>query len=83
MFETKFRYNEFLESLGEVLDISDVQLEAAKTSYEAVGRWLSREASPIAKYKPVIYPQGSFRLGTVVKPIADEDNFDVDVVCLL
>lgn len=83
MFETKFKYNDFLESLADVLDITQTQLEQAKTSYEAVGSWLSGDTSPIAKYKPVIYPQGSFRIGTVIKPIADEDNFDVDVVCLL
>lgn len=83
MFETKFKYNDFLESLAEVLDITPTQFEDAKASYEAVGSWLSRDESPIAKFNPVIYPQGSFRLGTVIKPIADEDNFDVDVVCLL
>lgn len=83
MFENKYRYNEFLESLADVLDITTSQFEAAKSSYEAVGNWLSREGSPISQYNPIIYPQGSFRLGTVVKPIADEDNFDVDVVCLL
>lgn len=83
MFETKFKYNEFLESLADVLDITSTQFDQAKTSYEAVGIWLSGETSPIAKYNPVTYPQGSFRIGTVIKPIADEDNFDIDVVCLL
>ena len=83
MFAAKFDYNKFLESLADVLDITSTQFEQAKTSYEAVGAWLSRDASPISKYNPIIYPQGSFRIGTVIKPIADEDNFDVDVICLL
>lgn len=83
MFAAKFDYNKFLESLADVLDITSTQFEQAKTSYEAAGAWLSRDASPISKYNPIIYPQGSFRIGTVIKPIADEDNFDVDVVCLL
>lgn len=83
MFQTKLQYNDLLEGLAEVLDITPTQFEEARNSYEAVGNWLSRAESPISTYSPIIYPQGSFRLGTVVKPIADEDNFDVDVVCLL
>lgn len=82
-FITKDKYNIFLENLSEVLDLTETQLEQAKNSYEAVGRYLLSARSPIAKYKPRVYPQGSFRLGTVVKPIVEEDNFDVDVVCLL
>jgi Second Messenger Oligonucleotide or Dinucleotide Synthetase domain len=31
---------------------------------------------------PEIYPQGSFRLGTVVRPIANYE-YDIDLVCLL
>jgi len=80
---TKDKYNSFLENLADVLDLTETQLKQAKDSYEAVGRYLLSDRSPIAKYNPKVYPQGSFRLGTVVKPIADEDNFDVDVVCLL
>lgn len=80
---TKDKYNSFLENLADVLDLTETQLNQAKASYEAVGKYLLSGKSPIAKYKPRVYPQGSFRLGTVIKPIADEDNFDVDVVCLL
>lgn len=82
-FLDKEKYDRFLENLAEVLDITQSQLDEAKKSYRAVGEWLCSPASPIAKYNPVVYSQGSFRLGTVIKPIADEDNFDVDVVCLL
>ncbi|MET0751997.1 MAG: nucleotidyltransferase [Pyrinomonadaceae bacterium] len=83
LYVTKEKYNRFLENLADVLDITETQLKQAKMSYEAVGKWLCNPASPIAKYNPTVYPQGSFRIGTVIKPIADEDNFDVDVVCLL
>lgn len=83
LFVTKEKYNRFLENLADVLDITETQLKQAKTSYEAVGKWLCNPASPIAQYNPIVYPQGSFRIGTVIKPIADEDNFDIDVVCLL
>ncbi|MBU0507438.1 nucleotidyltransferase [bacterium] len=75
--------NQLLEVLGEQLDITDSQHEAAKSHYKAVGAWLNQEDSEIAKYNPIIFPQGSFRLGTVVRPIGDVDEYDVDLVCEL
>ena len=35
------------------------------------------------RYNPVIYTQGSFRIGTVIKPITDEEKYDIDLVCEL
>ena len=32
------------------------------------------------RYKQEIYFQGSFRLGTVVRPIAEDDEYDIDLV---
>ena len=48
--------------------------------YEDVGAWLSEywAASPT---DGIVYPQGSFRLGTVVQPINPRDEYDVDLVC--
>lgn len=71
------------QGIAESLDISDTQYEAAKQHYEAVGDWLSKADSPIAVYEPSIYPQGSFRLGTVIRPINDTDEYDIDLVCEL
>ncbi len=73
----------FLERLAEKLDISDTHHLAAERSYKSVGTWLSRPESAVAKYVPAIYSQGSFRLGTVIRPPTDEDCFDLDVVCEL
>ena len=36
----------------------------------------------LSNFSPNIYVQGSFALGTAIKPIMD-DEYDVDVVCLL
>lgn len=75
--------NQLLDALAEQLDITDSQHEAAKSHYKAVGAWLNQEDSAIAQYNPIIFPQGSFRLGTVVRPIGDGDEYDVDLVCEL
>lgn len=73
----------FLERLSAKLDISDTHYEAAERSYRSVGDWLRRPASAVSAFSPSIYTQGSFRLGTVVRPPSDEDVFDLDLVCQL
>ncbi len=73
---------ELLLALAETLDVSPTKYEEAKGHYEAVGDWLNKPESRLAQYNPVIYPQGSFALGTAVRPLGDEE-YDVDAVCLL
>lgn len=72
---------QLFHGLAEVLDITDTQYEAAVGHYKAVGKWLNKEDSPIAQYDPEIFPQGSFRLGTMIKPLNDVDKYDIDLVC--
>jgi len=81
--EEKKQFSEILETLGETLDISESQYDAAVRSYRAVGEWLAKSDSALALYKPVIRPQGSFMLGTMIKPICEEDDLDIDLVCEL
>ncbi len=75
--------SEILDELGEQLDISETEYNVAVKSYEAVGDWLSKDTSPLHKFKPKILPQGSFMLGTMIKPINEEDDLDIDLVCKL
>lgn len=79
----KNEITQILETLGQQLDISETQYNAAVKSYEAVGDWLSKEGSKLYPYNPRIIPQGSFMLGTIVRPINDEDDIDIDLVCKL
>ena len=75
--------NEILEKIAVELDISDSVYKQVVDRYESVGKWLARDGSIVSKYKPIIYPQGSVQLGTIVKPITDEDEYDIDLVCEL
>lgn len=81
--EEKRQFSEILETLGETLDITESQYDTVVISYKAVGEWLAKSESSLAPYKPVIRPQGSFMLGTMVKPICEEDDLDIDLVCEL
>lgn len=83
IFKHQNELKQLFQYLAELLDISETQYESAKKHYEAVGTWLNSADSPIAKYSPTIYPQGSFRLGTVIKPVNDVDEYDIDLVCEL
>ena len=76
----KEKYSQLLEDIAEALDIPESYHELAIKRYESIGAWLDRDESVVAKYKPLIYPQGSFLLGTVTKPISDKEEYDLDLV---
>jgi len=69
-----------LDEIAKRLDITDSFFEEAEKRYKAVGVWLGEGNSPLAAYSPVIYPQGSFLLGTMTKPLGDKDEYDIDLV---
>ena len=81
--ELKHQLSRFLRYLAESLDIPEHLYERAEHSYESIGNWLGGDASAVAKYEPSIYTQGSFRIGTVIKPTTDLDEYDIDLVCEL
>lgn len=81
--DQKVQFNEILEELGRNLDISETQHNAVAKSYDAVGHHLAKHDSPIGKYSPEILPQGSFMLGTMIQPIHEDDDLDIDLVCQL
>src|SRR4051812_9274891 len=75
--------NNLLAKIGEFLDIPAHLYEEAVVLYEDIGEHLGLPDSPLHSYDPQIFPQGSFRLGTVVRPIFHEDEYDIDLVCQL
>ena len=81
--DTRSQLGLFLEQLAQSLDISDAYFDLAEQRYKAVGTWLGEKGSELVDYKPEIYTQGSFRLGTVTKPVSDKDDYDIDLVCCL
>lgn len=72
----------FLDHLCLALDLTKTQRKVAEDRYEAVTKLLATPGSRIAAFSPHLFPQGSFLLKTVVKPMADVE-YDVDLICLL
>jgi hypothetical protein len=75
--------SDLLRAIAEDLDIPSHCYDDAVVKYTDVGEWLAHEQSELAQYDPDIFPQGSFRLGTMVRPISDTDEYDIDLVCHL
>ena len=82
-FSTTTKINDLLENIGQVLDITQAQHELVEKRYTAVANQLSQEGSQLSLYRPEILPQGSFLLGTMIRPIMEDDELDVDLVCRL
>lgn len=73
----------FLEALAEELSIPETRYEQAEKSYKSLGDWFHRPDSTIRQFSPSVYVQGSFGLGTAIRPINDAEEYDVDSVCEL
>lgn len=80
--EKKDAFNRILEDLAGELGITKTQYENLATSYKAVGTWLNDDEN-LKGYDVNVYPQGSFRLGTIIQPINEDDDLDIDLVCRL
>lgn len=85
--------DKLFDKIADELDISPSLYKAAVDRYTAIGNWLdeisltdvfegSEDPIPMGKIGADIFPQGSFALGTVVKPWVGgkEQEYDIDLV---
>lgn len=72
----------YLNALVEELAVPEERYAEADRSYKSFGKWLHREKSTVLAFNPDVYLQGSFKLGTVIRPHGKDDDYDVDAVCL-
>ncbi|MBZ0179747.1 MAG: nucleotidyltransferase [Melioribacteraceae bacterium] len=75
--------NIILKELLESLELPKSAYEKARDRYKDIGKWLNRADSICRMNEPHIYSQGSFRLGTAVKPLSNEEAYDLDLACEL
>ena len=74
--------NRLLIAGAEELDLTPTQHARAVGHYEAVGEYLAERGSPLERYSPLVFAQGSMAIGTATKPIG-RDEFDLDLMCQL
>lgn len=80
---TNNQRNIVADEIADSLDVPNSAYEAAEQRYTDIGNWLHDPSkAKSARFSPHVYPQGSFRLGTVVCPWK-HDDFDLDLACKL
>jgi hypothetical protein len=75
--------DEILKALVAAVELPDSAYEKARERYEDLGEWLGLPSSNVSKYSPHIIPQGSFRLGTAIRPLSEKEEYDLDITCRL
>lgn len=65
------------------LDVPQSYYQKAADRHRSLGEWLHRDESLVVSFDPDVRPQGSFRYGTVIRPLNSDDEYDLDNVCLL
>lgn len=83
MLTTPRNLNRLLAVVVEHLDIPKSYYEKAAARHRNLGEWLQRPESKLRQYDPDVRPQGSFRFGTVIRPLDDKDEYDLDNVTVL
>ncbi len=72
-----------LESILKALEIPRSYYDKAIARHRSLGEWLCRPESRVATFAPSVVPQGSFRYGTVNRPLLATDKYDLDNVTTL
>lgn len=75
--------NAMLDHLIELLDVPPSYYEKAIERYQSLGEWFHRPDSALRRFAPAVSLQGSFRYGTVIRPLLPTEEFDLDLVALL
>lgn len=72
-----------LAALLEEVDLPERAYELAERRYEDLAEWIGRPGSTLARYDSHIFVQGSFALGTAIRPVNDGEEYDLDFSCKL
>lgn len=72
-----------IRDLAAALDIPESAYQKTEDRYKSLAAWFSDKKSACNQYDPHIYTQGSFRLGTVIRPFDDNGEYDLDMGCRL
>lgn len=75
--------NKTLNLLAEEIDIPDSSYELVERRYKALCDWFANPSSKCSNFDPHLYVQGSFRLGTAIRPVNADGEYDLDMSCRL
>lgn len=75
----KIKIQDDLRKIIKDIDVSDANYEKAEKRYKSIAAHIKN--SDMGSSNPDIYLQGSFKLGTAIKPLTEDGSYDVDIVC--
>lgn len=70
--------DDLLDKMAEAVQLGNTRYDRMKTSYESVKDWIEDDEIFFKPYHYDVYPHGSVRILTTVKPIG-KDEFDLDI----
>ena len=70
--------DDLLDKMAEALQLDDTRYDRMKTSYESVKNWIENDEVFFKPFNYDVYPHGSVRILTTVKPFG-KDEFDLDI----
>ncbi|HEY3388751.1 MAG TPA: nucleotidyltransferase, partial [Prolixibacteraceae bacterium] len=70
--------DDLLDRMAEGVQLDDTRYDRMKSSYESVKNWIENDMVFFNPYNYDVYPHGSVRILTTVKPIG-KDEFDLDI----
>lgn len=74
--------DDLLDKMAEAVQLDDSRYQRMVTSYESVKNWIETDEMFFKTYHYDVYPHGSVRILTTVKPIG-KDVFDLDIAIQL
>lgn len=78
-FQNKYvQLDDLLDRMAESLQLDKTRYELMIQHYEAIKKWIEADELFFKPFKYELYPHGSVRIRTTVKPIG-KDEFDLDI----
>lgn len=74
-------FSKEMKEIFDKIDVSEYNYQKADNRYKSVSFYI--EDSFLSEFNPEIYLQGSFKLGTAIRPLTSEGSYDIDIVCKL
>lgn len=73
-------YDELLGDVARRIQLSPTAYKEAVAHFDVVSGFLDDHDGGIPAFSPVIYPQGSFRMGSTISAHDDREDYDIDLL---
>jgi hypothetical protein len=72
--------DELLRDIADKIQLAPTDYRIAQERYGSIARWIENDGSAIKTLRPLLYPQGSFRIQSSISSKLDTDEYDIDLM---